>query len=65
MIFESKLALTQVIPLRGYMLKSFAALVLVTATNWFSSIFPVNCRKKHIHESDSPHHFNPLLSLKF
>lgn len=28
-------------PLRGYKLKILAALVLVTATNWFSSIFPV------------------------
>lgn len=31
---------TAIRPLRGYRLKIFAALVDVTATNWFSSIFP-------------------------
>lgn len=34
---------TAILPFRGYRLKIFAALVLVTATNWFSSIFPVAC----------------------
>lgn len=34
------------VPFRGYMLKSLAALVLVTATNSFSSIFPENCKEK-------------------
>jgi len=34
---------TAIRPFRGYRLKIFAALVLVTATNWFSSIFPVAC----------------------
>lgn len=42
---------TAILPFRGYRLKIFAALVLVTATNWFSSIFPVACsdteRTKH------------------
>lgn len=42
---------TAILPFRGYKLKIFAALVLVTATNWFSSIFPVACsdtkRTKH------------------
>lgn len=33
-------------PLRGYRLKIFAALVLVTATNWFSSILPVTCKEQ-------------------
>ena len=32
---------TDILPLRGYRLKILAAFVLVTATNWFSSIFPV------------------------
>ena len=32
-------------PLRGYMLKILAALVLVTDTNWFSSIFPDTWRE--------------------
>ena len=32
---------TAIRPLRGYRLKIFAALVDVTATNWFSSIFPI------------------------
>ena len=32
---------TDVLPLRGHRLKILAAFVLVTATNWFSSIFPV------------------------
>lgn len=31
---------TAIRPLRGYRLKILAALVLVTATNWFSSILP-------------------------
>lgn len=30
-------------------MKTLAALVLVTATNWFSSIFPVTCRVEHTH----------------
>lgn len=34
---------TAILPFRGYRLKILAALVLVTATNWFSSIFPVAC----------------------
>ncbi len=32
---------TAIRPLRGYILKILAALVDVTATNWFSSIFPM------------------------
>lgn len=36
------------------MLKSLAALALVTATNWFSSIFPVDCRRKHSSEPQRP-----------
>lgn len=38
----------RLIPLRGYMLKSLAAFVLVTATNSFSSIFPVHYRMTKI-----------------
>lgn len=37
---------TAIRPLRGYRLKILAALVLVTATNWFSSIFPIACREQ-------------------
>lgn len=36
---------TAIRPLRGYRLKILAALVLVTATNWFSSILPVTWDK--------------------
>ena len=39
-----KMRWIRLIPLRGYMLKSLAAFVLVTATNSFSSIFPVHYR---------------------
>ncbi|TNN38596.1 hypothetical protein EYF80_051229 [Liparis tanakae] len=35
-------------PLRGYRLKILAALVLVTPTNWFSSILPVTWREAKI-----------------
>lgn len=43
---------TDILPLRGYRLKILAAFVLVTATNWFSSIFPVaywNTKTLYIH----------------
>lgn len=36
---------TAIRPLRGNRLKIFAAFVLVTATNWFSSILPVTLGK--------------------
>lgn len=36
---------TAIRPFRGYRLKILAAFVLVTATNWFSSILPVTCRE--------------------
>ena len=45
---------TDILPLRGYRLKILAAFVLVTATNWFSSIFPVACKNTHTHKMILP-----------
>lgn len=40
---------TAIRPLRGYRFRSFAALVLVTATNMFSSILPVTWQQENTH----------------
>lgn len=47
-------------PLRGYRLKILAALVLVTATNWFSSILPVTWNESEL-RAECRRHCNTVI----
>ncbi len=48
-------------PLRGNRLKTLAAFVLVTATNWFSSILPVTFWDRTTNHALAPEHTQKVL----
>lgn len=56
---------TAIRPLRGYRLSSLAALVLVTATNMFSSILPVDCETPHTYTHKHKHAYTGKQSQRY